>query len=119
MSRYFSKAVQRERLQMAGYYCEAEGPLYGFDEGHQCYIDLRISGVEFDHWDLYANSRDSSLENCRAVCPRCHAFKTAKHDTPKAAKTLRQQDKHRGIKKPPGRKIKSRGFQKPYEPEGR
>lgn len=99
MTRDFSKAVKRERLKMSGGMCEAEGPLYGWEEGVFCLAPLGY-GVEFDHFDLYANSRDSSLENCRAVCVKCHAFKTRTHDTPKAAKTVRQQDKHLGIRKP-------------------
>jgi hypothetical protein len=64
----------------------------------RCRADLAY-GVEFDHIDLWANSRDSSLSNCLAVCPRCHKFKSTKHDTPKAAKTVRQRDKHSGIRK--------------------
>jgi hypothetical protein len=47
--------------------------------------------VEYDHLILDANSKDNSLENCRAVCPKCHAWKTANRDTPTAAKTVRQQ----------------------------
>jgi hypothetical protein len=57
----------------------------------RCQSDLGY-GVEFDHIDLWANSRDSSADNCAAVCPRCHRFKSTKHDTPKAAKTVRQSE---------------------------
>ena len=56
-------------------------------------------GAQFDHIILDANSKDNSLENCAAVCPQCHKFKSRHYDTPLAAKTLRQQDKNRGIKR--------------------
>lgn len=96
-NRYFSKQVKREALARSGLRCEATGPLYGLDDGKRCEADLGY-GVEFDHVILWANSRDSSSDNCLAVCPRCHRFKTTKHDTPKAAKTVRQRDKHNGIR---------------------
>ncbi len=98
MSRYFDKPTKREALKRSGGRCEAVGPLYGLPEGVRCNADLAY-GVEFDHLILWANSRDSSLENCVCACPDCHAYKTRKHDTPKAAKTQRQQDKHNGIKR--------------------
>jgi hypothetical protein len=97
MSRIFSKEVKRAALQRSGKRCEATGPLYGKADGVRCDADLGF-GVEFDHVILWANSRDSSLENCAAVCPKCHRFKTSNHDTPKAAKTLRQRDKNDGIR---------------------
>ena len=96
--RNFDKPTKRAALARSGGMCEAEGPLYGWEPGVMCLAPLAY-GVEFDHFDLWANSRDSSIENCRAVCPKCHVFKTANHDTPKAAKTVRQGDKHRGIRK--------------------
>lgn len=108
----FSKATKRERLKMSGGHCEAVGAFYGLPEGKRCMAPLSY-GVEFDHLILQANSRDSSLENCRAVCIRCHRYKTPK-DTTTAAKTVRQQDKHNCIEGPK-KKIQSRGFQT-YQP---
>lgn len=96
MSRIFSKATKREALARSGLRCEARGSLYGLPDGLRCESDLGY-GVEFDHINLWANSRDSSIDNCLAVCPRCHRFKTTQHDTPKAAKTVRQRDKHSGV----------------------
>lgn len=96
MSRTFSKEVKRAALERSGKRCEATGQLYGLPDATRCQADLGY-GVEFDHHILWANSRDSSLDNCLAVCPRCHRFKTARHDVPKAAKTVRQRDKHSGI----------------------
>lgn len=97
MSRYFSKLVKREALARSGLRCEAEGPIYGLPDGTRCEADLGY-GVEFDHINLWANSRDSTLDNCLCVCPKCHRYKTTQHDTPKAAKTVRQRDKHDGIR---------------------
>lgn len=92
----FSKATKRAALERSGGYCEAIGRWYGYDEEYRCARDLR-HGVEFDHIDLDANSHDNSLSNCAAVCPQCHKHKTRTRDIPLAAKTQRQQDKHRGI----------------------
>ena len=94
----FSKPVKREALKRSGGLCEAVGPMYGLQDGQRCNAPLAY-GVEFDHVVLEANSRDNSLENCAAVCVRCHKHKTAKHDTPMAAKTVRMQDRHSGVSK--------------------
>lgn len=83
--------MKREALARSGLRCEAEGELYGLPPQVRCGADLGY-GVEFDHAILWANSRDSSLGNCVAVCPKCHRFKTTQHDTPKAAKTVRQSE---------------------------
>jgi hypothetical protein len=96
----FSKPTRREALRRSSGFCEAVGTLYGLEPGHRCNADLSY-GVEFDHIDLDANSKDNSLENCSAVCVKCHRFKTAHHDIPRAAKTLRQQDKNNGIRRRP------------------
>jgi 5-methylcytosine-specific restriction endonuclease McrA len=98
MSREFSKPVKREALKRSGHLCEATGEMYGLSAGQRCNAPLAY-GVEFDHVVLHANSGDSSLENCAAVCIKCHKHKTAKHDTPMAAKTVRLQDKALGIRK--------------------
>jgi len=88
----FSKPIKRAALLRSGGKCEAVGEWYGLPVGHRCLASLAY-GVEFDHYTLHANSKDNSLENCAAVCVKCHKFKTAKHDTPLAAKTVRQRDK--------------------------
>ncbi|RAS13506.1 HNH endonuclease signature motif containing protein [Ensifer adhaerens] len=102
----FTKQTKRDALKRSGMKCEAVGKMYGFEAGEGCDAPLSF-GVEFDHIVLDANSKDNSLSNCAAVCVRCHRWKTAKHDIPMAAKTVRMQDKHLGIKS------KGRGFQKP------
>lgn len=101
----FSKVTKREALARSNGHCEGVGTMYGFEPGKRCNMPLN-NGVEFDHIILDANSRDSSLTNCAAVCPACHRWKSAKHDTPLAAKTVRQQDKASGVSKP-------RGFRRP------
>ena len=102
----FDKPTKRARLKYSGYLCEADGPLYGRET--RCNANLAL-GVEFDHFILEANSKDNSFDNCRAVCVKCHKWKTNNHDKQLAAKTLRQQDKANGVSKPKG-KIASRGF---------
>lgn len=101
----FTKPTKREALKRARGQCEAVGPLYGLKPKQRCGASLS-RGVNFDHIILEANSHDNSLENCACVCIPCHHVKTAKHDTPLAAKTVRQQDKDSGVSKP-------RGFGKP------
>lgn len=97
--REFTKKTQREAMARSGKRCEAAGAMYGLEPGHRCNADLAY-GVQFDHIVLDANSKDNSLENCAAVCIKCHGWKTANHDIPMAAKTVRQQDRALGIKKP-------------------
>ena len=94
----FSKPIKRLALKRSGGLCEASGAMYGLEPNHRC--DMPLShGVEFDHVILEANSHDASLENCAAVCLKCHDWKTAHTDIPTAAKTVRQQDKSLGIKR--------------------
>lgn len=101
----FGKPVLRAALKRAQGQCEAVGTWYGLAPETRCTSSLG-HGVEFDHIILDANSKDNSLENCAAVCIPCHRFKTAKHDIPMAAKTVRQRDKHQGVK------TKGRGWAK-------
>lgn len=88
--REFTTKTRKLALKRSGKRCEAVGSWYGLPEGQRCTADLSLA-VEYDHLILDANSKDNSLENCRAVCPKCHAWKTANRDTPTAAKTVRQQ----------------------------
>lgn len=112
--REFTRATKRAALARSEGRCEAIGAWYGLEPGKRCGASL-AAGVEFDHIILDANSKDNSLENCAAVCLPCHRHKSAKHDTPTAAKTLRQQDRARGIKAA-SRPIQSRGFAKSPKP---
>lgn len=90
----FDKPTKRARLKHSGGLCEADGPWYGRET--RCNANLAL-GVEFDHLILESNSHDNSFENCRAVCIKCHKWKTNNYDKQLAAKTLRQQDKASGI----------------------
>jgi len=107
--REFTTATRKAALKRSGKRCEAVGAWYGLPEGQRCTADLSL-GVEYDHYILDANSKDNSLENCRAVCPKCHAWKTRHRDIPTAAKTVRQQ--FMGLKTKVKTKIQSRGFAK-------
>lgn len=85
----FTTKTRKEALKRSGGICEAVGDWYGLPAGERCRNDLSY-GVQYDHMILDANSKDNSLDNCRAVCPKCHGWKTANRDTPLAAKTVRQ-----------------------------
>lgn len=98
----FSSKTRKQALARSGKRCEAVGTWYGLPAGERCRNDLSY-GVEYDHVILDANSKDNSLENCAAVCPKCHAWKTANRDTPIAAKTVRQS--LMGMKTRPKQKI--------------
>jgi len=114
--REFTKKTMREALARSGKRCEAVGKMYGLEAGCRCNADLS-KGVEFDHIVLDANSKDNSLENCAAVCIKCHRHKTAKHDIPMAARTVRLQDKALGIKTKPARPLRSALFPKSTKPK--
>ena len=111
MSNLFTKDVKRQALKRSDMECEAEGAFYGWPEGHRCNANLAY-GVEFDHVLARSNGGDGSLENCLAVCVRCHKHKTTQFDTPRAAKTKRQSDKHTGVVKAKGN-WPSRKFNQP------
>lgn len=106
--REFSKTTKREALKRSGMVCEAIGKMYGLDEGQRCNAPLS-HGVQYDHIVLDANSKDNSLENCAAVCIKCHDWKTRHHDVPMAAKTVRMQDKANRITRA-SKPIPGRGF---------
>jgi len=94
----FSKETKRAALKRSGGLCEASGKRYGLEDGQRCNAPLS-KGVIFDHDDPEANSKNATLENCRAICPVCDRYKTFLIDIPMIAKTVRMQDKHNGIKR--------------------
>jgi hypothetical protein len=95
----FSKQTRRDALDRSNGFCEAVGALYGLPENKRCNGNLS-KGHEFDHVLAASNGGDASLSNCLCVCLVCHGFKTRNFDTPRAAKTVRQRDKHNGIRGP-------------------
>jgi hypothetical protein len=111
----FSTKTKRERLKQSGGFCEAEGPLYGLELGQRCNADLG-RGVEFDHFIALGIGGTNDLANARAICVRCHKHKSGANDLPKIAKTKRQSDKSKGIRRPKGQ-LKSAGFPKAEKPE--
>lgn len=103
--REFTAKTRKAALLRSGKRCEAVGAWYGLEPGQRCGNDLAF-GVEYDHIILDANSKDNSLENCAAVCVKCHRHKTDHHDTPTAAKTVAQS--FMGMKTRPKAKIPGR-----------
>lgn len=112
--REFTAKTRKAALIRSSKRCEAVGTWYGLPAGERCINDLSL-GVEYDHVILDANSKDNSLENCAAVCPKCHAWKTRNRDTPTAAKTVRQ--KLMGMKTRPKQAIQSAGFAQSDKPK--
>ena len=75
-----------------------------------------IGRAEYDHAlpDFFGGKPE--LENCQCLCSKCHRLKTSTADVPRIAKTKRTRAKSRGAWRPTSRPIRSRGFQKRYEP---
>lgn len=106
----FGTKVRREARARSGGLCEAVGAVYGLEPGQRC--NAPLVKVEFDHYPVRAaDGGEATLENCAAVCPTCHKFKTAHFDIPQAAKGKRVSDRHLGIRPPS--KFQSAGFSKP------
>ncbi len=110
----FSKPVRRAALNRAGMVCEGSGSRYGLPEGVRCNQSLGY-GVQFDHDVPDALDGLNDLDNCRAICPGCHKYKTGKNDIPQIRKAARQHDRARGIKSrkgPPMPGTKASGLKK-------
>jgi len=105
----FTRATKRQALERSGYRCEATGSRYGFEDGQRCNCDLSL-GVQFDHNIPCELSGGNSLQNCMALCIKCHKWKT-RNDVKQIAKSNRERDKHSGVIRPAG-KIRSAGFPK-------
>lgn len=85
--REFTAKTKRLALERSEGLCEASGPFYNRQWDDRC--GAKLTKVEYDHFILASEGGDNSLDNCRAVCPSCHSWKTRKIDTPKAAKIKR------------------------------
>lgn len=112
MRHEFSKATKRAALARANGLCEAVGAVYGLTLGARCNSPL-AKAWEADHYPLPAHADASNtLENCVAVCPECHRFKTRIFDIPAEAKIKRLVRKHGPIesRRKPRVTIKSRSF---------
>jgi 5-methylcytosine-specific restriction endonuclease McrA len=74
---------------------------WDFANGHCeiCHCKI-IGGAEYDHDIPFEISQDSSFENCRCLCSKCHRIKTSKDDIPVIAKVKRIERKAKGITRP-------------------
>jgi 5-methylcytosine-specific restriction protein A len=61
-----------------------------------CHGHLYAGKFQYDHRIPDSIGGKPTLENCQVLCNACHGLKTALVDTPRAAKTKRQGDKHIG-----------------------
>jgi 5-methylcytosine-specific restriction endonuclease McrA len=83
----FTKATKKKAWDRSAGFCEGSGPFYNRGWDDRC--NKVLTKVEYDHFIRAADGGDNSLDNCRAVCVDCHAWKTRKIDTPGAAKAKR------------------------------
>lgn len=107
----FTAKTKKAALERSNGLCEASGPFYNRPWDNAC--AKVMAKVEYDHFILASEGGDASLDNCRAVCPECHSWKTRHIDTPKAAKIKRIRRKAGPVEdRKVKRKIPSRGFQR-------
>ena len=74
---------------------------WDFSKGHceTCLCKI-IGGAEYDHDIPWEISRDSSFENCRCLCKKCHRLKTSEKDAGDIAKVKRIERKAKGATRP-------------------
>jgi len=84
--REFPKAVKAAAFDRAAGHCE------------QCTAFLYTGRFAYDHIIADSIGGEPTLDNCAVLCSACHGVKTAKLDTPRAAKTKRQRDRHIGAR---------------------
>ena len=114
--REFLTDVRKAAWKRSGGCCEAKGAAYGLPSGIRCGASLD-HGVEYDHVLPDGLGGKPTLENCAAVCPKCHRWKTKQVDRPpmdKADRIIAKRTKTWGKR--------GRGFarpfpQRPQEPE--
>lgn len=93
----------------------ADGRCEGLVDGVRCGLKLQTGRFQYDHIVADSIGGKPTLDNCAVLCPRCHGEKTRKLDTPRAAKTKRQRDKHTGamVSRRPLLGSKASGWKKP------
>ncbi len=84
--REFSRSVMREAFARCCGKCEG------------CGAHLYTGKFQYDHIIADSIGGEPVLSNCAVLCSACHGVKTAKLDTPRAAKTKRQRDRHIGAR---------------------
>lgn len=113
----FTQKTKRLALERSQGLCEASGPYYNRPWDDRC--NKVMVKVEYDHFILASEGGENDLDNCRAVCPECHSWKTRRVDTPKAAKAKRirrelgpeeLRKKRKAIPSPANHKWPSRPF---------
>ncbi len=80
----FPRVIMRLAFERARGNCES------------CGARLYAGKFQYDHIIADSIGGRPTLDNCAVLCNGCHGEKTAKVDTPRAAKTKRQGDKHIG-----------------------
>lgn len=101
----FSEAIKRKAYDLRGGRCP------GLVEIKLTCGRSLVYEVEYDHIMRNEIKPDNSLDNCRPLCPTCHAIKTAL-DAKAAAKGRRIRRETKKSQKPKAR-IRSAGFPSP------
>ena len=83
MSRNFSAKIEDEATARAAGQCE------------DCGGQLKPGKYQFDHIKPHGLGGESTLENCRVRCSRCHLQKTLEEDMPQ----MRTADRKGKVKK--------------------
>lgn len=86
MRREFPAKVRAAAFDRSGGHCE------------KCTAFLYTGKFAYDHIIADSIGGEPTLSNCAVLCDNCHDEKTAKLDTPRAAKTKRQHSKHIGAR---------------------
>jgi 5-methylcytosine-specific restriction protein A len=90
MRREFPRKVMAAAFERAAGRCE------------NCAAWLTVGKFHYDHIIADSIGGEPTLSNCAVLCHPCHGAKTAQIDTPRAAKTKRQRDRHIGASRPKG-----------------
>jgi 5-methylcytosine-specific restriction endonuclease McrA len=89
----FTRKTKEARRDLSGLLCEAVW------ETGRCNSPLVSGNIEYHHDVEAERGGDNSLENCRAVCVKCHKLFTAKFVMEKA-KAERQRAQHLNSARP-------------------
>lgn len=96
----FSSPTKREAYRRSGGFCECHlVPWLRRPNG--CGARLGDGNTFYEHIEPSAISGRNDLENCAVLCKICWKEKTARYDLPVIAKSNRQRDRARGIKRQP------------------
>lgn len=99
----FKNGTKRAAYERSAGVCECHLIPHVFDK--PCGQPLTDGRIRYEHIICDAMDPDNSLENCAVLTVACWRYKTDKYDLPTIAKSNRQRDRSRCIKRAAGRKL--------------